>query len=163
MNISLIYARSINYCIGKDGRLPWNLPDDVRFFHETTAGKPVIMGRRTYEDHRDLLPGRLNIVVSRRPRYRVAHGVYLRGSLASALELAASDYDQAFVIGGAGLFPEAMPAASRVYETVVDVSVDGDTFVPRFDFTGWRSKLLHKHEVDDRHACAFSTFLHERS
>ena len=80
MDISLIYARSRNYCIGREGRLPWHLPDEFRFFTDTTMGHPVIMGRRSYEDHNGLLPGRLNIVVTHQPDYTVVEGARVAAS-----------------------------------------------------------------------------------
>lgn len=162
MDISLIYARSTNYCIGKAGGLAWHLPDESRFFNEITRGKPVIMGRLTYEDHTSLLPGRMNIVVSRTPGYAVVAGVNRAASLADALELAAMQAREAFVIGGVRLFVEAMPGATRVYETIVDATIEGDSYLPRFDFDMWKSTHLHRHEADQRHEYGYTIFLHER-
>ncbi|NBC10803.1 MAG: hypothetical protein GVY24_03590, partial [Planctomycetes bacterium] len=86
MPLSLIYARSENHCIGKAGRIPWRLPDDFKHFKRTTMGKPIIMGRRTYEDHESALPGRLNVVITRQPDYRAAEGVVVVDSLDAALD-----------------------------------------------------------------------------
>ena len=162
MDISLIYARSLNYCIGKGGGLPWHLPDESRFFSETTRAKPVIMGRKTYEDHTSLLPGRMNIVVSRSSDYEVIEGIHLRGSLDEAVALAGATAEEAFVIGGVQMFIEAMPLATRVYETVVEVTVEGDVFLPRFDFDAWQSRQLHRHRPDGRHRFGYSICLHQR-
>lgn len=162
MRLSLIYARAENRCIGKGGGLPWHLPDESRFFEKTTHGNAVIMGRKTYEDHRCVLPGRLNIVVTRTPEYAVERRILVVTSLGDALGAVAERGANAFVIGGVRLFVEAMPGAHRVYETVVHATVDGDTYLPDFDFEAWQTTLLGRHAADPLHDHAFSTFLHER-
>ncbi|HKI74930.1 MAG TPA: dihydrofolate reductase [Pseudomonadales bacterium] len=160
--IGLIYARSQNWCIGKDGDLPWSLPDDLAHFERITSGYPVIMGRRTYEEGRAPLPGRLNIVVSRQPGYEVAPGIILAASLETALDHAGVHSSRAFVIGGAGLIEAAFPRAKAVFETLVHADVAGDTRLGPLDFTGWQTERLQVHEVDQRHAFAFSIFRHLR-
>lgn len=161
-SISLIYARSENRCIGSDGRIPWRLPDDFAHFKRTTMGKPIIMGRRTYEDHDSALPGRLNIVITSRADYPVAEGVLACDSLDAAIEISARESDEVFVIGGVGPFAAAFPKADRVYETIVHTDVDGDAFLPDFDFTGWTTTVMQEHPADDRHTHAFTVLLHER-
>ena len=89
--LSLIYARSLNHCIGKAGRIPWHLPDEFGHFKRTTLGKPIIMGRKTYEDHESALPGRLNIVISRTANYPVVEGIALAQDLEQAMDLAYQD------------------------------------------------------------------------
>lgn len=160
--LSLIYARSENRCIGKDGRIPWRLPDEFKHFKSTTMGKPIIMGRKTYEDHDSALPGRLNIVVTRNADYRPAEGVVVCGSLEDAIERGQAESEEVFVIGGVGLFEQALPLADRVYETVVHTSIDGDTFLPDFDFTAWAQTALQHHGADDRHAYGFTVFRFDR-
>ena len=162
MKISLIYARSENGCIGKSGGLPWRLPDESRFFEDATRGIPVIMGRKTYEDHHSVLPGRLNIVITRAPGYAVADGVCLADSLQTALDLAARRATEAFVIGGVRPLVDAMPFACRVYETIVHAIIDGDAYLPDFTFDGWQSRLLQYHPPDPRHRYSHSVFLHQR-
>ncbi len=164
MTLSLIYARSENHCIGKAGRIPWHLPDDFKHFKQTTLGKPIIMGRRTYEDHDSALPGRLNIVITRQADYRVAEGVEVVSSLDAALQRAYQNSDEVFVIGGSHFFTQAFPQADRVYETIVHTTIgDGDTFLPDFDFTGWQQKKLLHHPADERHAFAFTVYLYARA
>ena len=102
MTVSLIYARSENHCIGDAGRIPWRLPDDFAHFKRTTMGKPILMGRKTYEDHESALPGRLNVVITRQADYQPAEGVVVAGSLEDAIELAERESDEVFVIGGVG-------------------------------------------------------------
>ena len=163
MKISLIYARSINHCIGKAGSLPWHLPDESRFFHETTLGKPVIMGRGTYEDHASLLPGRTNLVVSRTPDLPVAEGIQVTGSLDLAIETAARESSEVFIIGGVRLFSLALPLASSVYESIIDAVIDGDVYLPEFDFSDWQTTLLQRHDTDDSHRYAFEIYRHHRA
>lgn len=163
MRLALIYARSENRCIGKEGRLPWHLPDDLAFFENTTIAHPVIMGRRTWEERGEPLPGRLNIVVTANREYEVAPGVMRAGSLETAMMLAEVHTDVAYVIGGVRLYADAFPMAEVVLETLVHARVDGDTFLPPFDFSTWQTERLMTHEVDRRHEYAFSIFRHERS
>jgi len=162
--LSLIYARSENYCIGKAGRIPWDLPDEFAHFKSTTLGNPIIMGRRTYEDHESALPDRLNIVVTRDPGYVAAAGVHVVASFERALALAEAASDDVFVVGGVSLFERAFPACNRVFETIVHTVIEGgDTFVPAFDFSGWKVTLVEEHAADARHAFGFSVFRRDRS
>ena len=160
--LGLIYARSLNHCIGADGGLPWSLPDEYEHFNQTTQGYPVIMGRRSYEDHDGALPNRLNIVVSQNPALQVSEGIMLASSLEEALKIAAAYNHQYFVIGGAGLLAEALPQADYVYETIVEATIEGDTYLPHFDFSRWDTTELIKHDIDTHHNYAFTALLHTR-
>ena len=138
MIISLIAALAANRAIGKDNELLWQLPEDMRNFRETTRGKPVIMGRKTWESLPEAfrpLPGRHNIVVSRDPDYQAA-GATLAGSLADALGQAA-DVEEVFVIGGGELYSQALPLASRLYLTEIEQDFDGDVFFPEVQPQDW--------------------------
>jgi dihydrofolate reductase len=163
-NISLIYARSENGCIGKDGRLPWHLPEDFAHFKRTTLGKPILMGRKTYEDHSSALPGRLNVVITRNRQYRAAPGVRVAHSLEDAIDLAyrQTGSREVFVIGGTLFFNAALPMASDVYETVVHTTIDGDAYLKTYDFTDWKTTTLLEHPADDKHAHAFTIYHHTR-
>ncbi len=145
MTLSLIYARSENRCIGKDGGLRWRLPDEFRHFKRTTLGCPIIMGRRTYEDHGNILPGRTNIVLTSREDYSPAQGVLVRRSFDDTLAEFGGGGQEVFVIGGAGLFGQVFPRADRVYETVVHAEVQGDTFLPAPEDTG-ETEHVNPHE-----------------
>jgi dihydrofolate reductase len=160
--LALIYARSLNRCIGADGGLPWSLPDEYEHFNQTTRGYPVIMGRRSYEDHDGALPDRLNIVVSRNSQLAVPKGIITATSLSDAIKVAAANNDQYFVIGGAGLLEEALPQANYVFETIVETNIEGDTYLPEFDFARWSTRELIKQQVDTQHDYAFSALLHTR-
>jgi dihydrofolate reductase len=161
--ISLIFARSLNRCIGDNGDVPWRLPDEFSHFENTTRGKPIIMGRKTYEDHKSLLPGRLNIVISTQQNYQTVDGVVLVHSLQEAIVLAQAVSEDIFIIGGVSLFVAALPIASVVYETIVEAEVAGDTVLPAMDFGAWDSELLQAHPVDARHKFAFKVYRHSRS
>ena len=136
--LALIAACGRGLVIGVDNRLPWHLPEDMKFFRETTRGKPVIMGRKTWESLPDAfrpLPGRLNIVVSRNAAYQAAGGSVV-GSLPEALS-AAGDTEMACMIGGAELYRQALPLADRLILTEIDQDYPGDAFFPAFTSDEW--------------------------
>ena len=146
--LSLIAAVARNRIIGKDNQLLWHLPDDMRHFRETTHGKAVIMGRKTWESLPEKfrpLPGRNNIVVSRNPDY-VASGATVATSLAEAVILAGNRENEVFVIGGADLYRQALPTADRLYLTEITADFAGDVFFPPLPPGEWkeisRSPLL---------------------
>ena len=137
--LALIAACARGGVIGLENRLPWHLPEDMKFFRETTRGKPVIMGRKTWESLPDAfrpLPGRLNIVVSRNPDFHATGGTVV-ANLEAALA-AAGDADIAFVIGGAELYRLTLPLADRLLLTEIDRDYAGDAFFPDFDRCVWR-------------------------
>jgi dihydrofolate reductase len=134
--LSLIVAVARNGVIGRDGTLPWRLPEDLAHFKRTTLGHPVIMGRRTWESIDRPLPGRRNIVVSRTPGFAPA-GAEVASDLDAAVALCA-DSAEAFVIGGAQLYAAALPLAQRLIVTEIDADFDGDTFWPPIDSSLWR-------------------------
>jgi dihydrofolate reductase len=134
--VNLIVARSRNGVIGRDGALPWRLPEDLAFFKRTTMGHPIVMGRRTWESIGRPLPGRRNIVVSRRADYTAA-GAEVAPSLDEALRLCAGSAEL-FVIGGAQLYAEALARADRLIVTEIDADFDGDTRWPAPDPAQWR-------------------------
>lgn len=136
--VSIIAAVARNGVIGKDNQLLWRLPEDMRHFRDTTRGKPVIMGRRTWESLSDAfrpLPGRHNIVVSRNPAYQPA-GATLASTLNDAI-LKAGSADEVFVIGGAELYQQALPIADRLYLTEIDQDFEGDASFPNIEKSNW--------------------------
>ena len=137
MKLSLIVAMSNNGVIGIDNTLPWHLPEDLKYFKQVTMGKPIIMGRKTYDSIGRPLPGRLNIVITRDDRW-TAEGVSVVHSLEQALALAAQQPgDEAMVIGGEQIYRLALPMAQRLYLTRVDADIDGDAFFPSIDERQW--------------------------
>ena len=160
--LSMIYARSLNHCIGKSGQIPWHLPDEFAHFKQTTLGCPIIMGRKTYEDHESALPGRLNIVVTRQPNYSVVNGIVLASDLNQAIDLASSNHSKIFIIGGVEFFSKGYEVCDTVYETVVDADINGDAFLPAFDYSAWDTELMSTHDIDERHRFAFRIYRHSR-
>jgi dihydrofolate reductase len=136
----LIAAVARNGVIGVDNRLPWRLPEDLRHFKATTLGHPVIMGRKTWESLGRPLPGRLNIVITRNPDY-AAGGAVVVTSLPAALSAAAAALPpggEAYLIGGAELYAQALSFADRLVLTEIDADFPGDAFFPAFDRRRWR-------------------------
>ena len=134
--ITLIVARARNGVIGREGKLPWRLPEDLAFFKRTTTGHPIVMGRRTWDSIGRPLPGRRSIVVSRRAGFAAA-GAEVAANLDEALRLCA-DSEEVFVIGGAQLYAEALPRAGRLIVTEIDADFEGDTHWPAPDPGEWR-------------------------
>ena len=169
MILSAIWAMTRNRVIGKDGDLPWRLPDDQRFFRRTTLGKPIIMGRKTFDEIGRPLPKRRNIVLSRRGLDAEgmeldAQGVEVARDLESALALARSDApEEAFVIGGAQIYSLALPLLDRLYMTLIDTELEGDTWFPEFDLAAWRELKRTEHPADERHAWRFTILVMERA
>ena len=135
MKVSLIVAVSANNVIGVDGGLPWHLSEDLRRFKEDTMGKPMIMGRLTFESIGKALPGRRSIVITRQTDYQQA-GVVVATTPEAALELA-GDADEVMIIGGGKVYEHFLPVANRIYLTKVHTDVDGDTFFPEIDEDEW--------------------------
>ena len=133
--ITIIAAMARNRGIGIQGKMPWHLPNELRHFKATTMGKPVVMGRKTWESIGRPLPGRQNIVISRNRDY-TGEGFDLCQSLEQALEI--SSGSEIMVIGGGELYRQALPMASRMVLTLVDCEPEADTFFPAWDTSEWR-------------------------
>lgn len=156
MLVSLVVAVADNGVIGNKGQLPWHLPDELKHFKAVTMGKPIIMGRKTYDSIGRPLPGRLNIVLSRRPDF-CAGGCTTAASLDEALDIArASGAHEACIIGGAELFAEALPRAEIFYITRVHGDIEGDTFLPELPLEDFQLTESTAHPADARHAFAFT-------
>ena len=132
MPLSLIVAVARNGVIGRDGGLPWRLPEDLKHFKTLTTGHAIVMGRRTFVSIGRALPGRRNLVVSR-TLVDVPEGVEVFDSLGTALSAARTTDPEPFVIGGAALYAEALPLATTIHLTEIDREVDGDVFLPPID------------------------------
>jgi dihydrofolate reductase len=152
----LIAAVAANGVIGRDNRLPWHLPEDLKHFKALTMGHPMIMGRKTWESLPGRLPGRPHIVVSRNPDYQ-AEGAAVVGSLAAAIA-AAGDSDEVFVIGGAELYAQALAIADRLQLTELDAAYDGDASFPDWDRGRWRETARESHRTAAGLGYAFVTY-----
>jgi len=166
MKVSLIVAMSQNRVIGRQNQMPWHLPDELKYFKRVTMGKPVLMGRNTFESIGKALPGRPNIVITHNRDYE-ADDISVVSSVEDALDLAAqmTDYDanaEAMVIGGAQIFAATLPLADRLYLTEVQAIVDGDVFFPKFPRERWRVVARDEHAADEKNPYAYSVLVLER-
>ncbi len=161
MLISIVVAASTNNVIGVGGELPWRLADDLRHFKAITMGKPIIMGRRTWESIGRPLPGRQNIVMTRQSNY-AADGCDVVTTPAAALA-AAGAADEVMVIGGGHIYEMFLPKAGRLYLTRVHASIDGDTFFPAVDAADWQLVSSEARVADASNDYAFDVRVYERT
>jgi len=165
MIISLIAAASTNNVIGKDNKLLWHLPNDMKFFRNTTWGLPVVMGRKTYDALAgEPLPGRFNFVITRNGEWDPHNDkVKVVSSLESAIEGAReTDCKETFVIGGGEIYEQSMSIANKIYLTRVHTVVEGDAFFPVIDESVWQLTSNLDFPVDEKHAYAYSFQVWER-
>lgn len=158
--ISIIVATSMNDVIGIRGDLPWKLSDDLKRFKQLTMGKPIVMGRLTWESIGRPLPGRQNIVLTRQAGF-AADGCDVVASPAEALA-AAAEAEEVMIIGGGQIYELFLPKASRLYVTRVQASIDGDAFFPGIDETTWQLVDRVPHAADDANEYAFEFRTYER-
>ena len=155
MPVTIIAAMSENRVIGRDGDLPWRLPEDLKRFKRLTTGHHVIMGRKTFETLGRPLPNRTNIVITRRPELADSSDILIAHSFEEALGLAGLDVEP-FVLGGGEIYTLALPLADRLELTVVHATITGDTYFPEYDESEWTLVADDRHEADGNHAYAFS-------
>ena len=156
MIISLIVAYSKNRTIGKNNQLPWYLPADLKHFKQITLGKPIVMGRKTFESIGRPLPGRRNIIISRGDKK--FEGCELFSSLEAAL-LALKNETEIMIIGGATLFAQTLPFVQKIYATEIDADIEGDTFFPEIDKDAWEliAEEMHLPDEKNQFLCKFKT------
>src|SRR3989338_8105608 len=143
MIISLIAAMDKNRVIGKDNSLPWKLPEDMKRFRGITKGKPVIMGRKTFESIGRPLPDRKNIIITRDRNYK-AEGCIVVNSKEEALN-AAKGSEEVMIIGGEQIFEEFLPIANKMYLTFIDKEFEGDAYFPEYDNAEWKEISREEH------------------
>ena len=165
--ITLVVAVAENGVIGRDGSLPWRVPSDLKIFRRLTMGKPVIMGRKTYDSIGKPLEGRDNIVVTRNAAFSAA-GIERTGSVEEALDLArvraeARGADEVMVIGGAEVFAAVLPLADRIYLTRIHARPDGDTAFPELDAAVWREVSAEPIPPDARDTARATLHIYERA
>lgn len=162
MTLSIIVAASENNVIGINNHLPWHLPVDMKYFKDTTMGKPIVMGRKSFEELGRVLPGRPNIMITRQKDYN-AEGLYIVPSLEAGIEKAKTfGTEEIFITGGGEIFKMALPIIDRLYLTRVHAEVTGDTYFPEFDPRGWKLVKNERHEKDEKHAYALTFQVWER-
>jgi len=161
MRIALIVAMAENRVIGRNNQLPWRIPADLRHFKALTLGKPVIMGRKTYESIGRPLPGRDNIVITADSGYQ-AEGCQVVHSVEQALE-AAGSCEEAMIIGGANLYRQTLENADRLYLTLVKAEPEGDTWFPEIELQQWREIERQAHTADESNEYDYDFVVLERA
>ncbi|WP_260292199.1 type 3 dihydrofolate reductase [Sedimenticola hydrogenitrophicus] len=159
--ISLIAAMDEDRVIGCENRLPWRLPADLQHFKRLTLGKPIIMGRKTWESLPGLLPGRTHIVISANSAYR-AEGCRLVHTVEQALAVA-GDVAEIMIVGGANLYRQLLPRADRLYLTLVHTRVVGDAWFPDYAVDAWRELAREDHCADERNPFDYTFLTLERA
>jgi len=165
--LSMIVATADNNIIGKDNDMPWHLPADLAYFKKVTLGKPIIMGRKTYESIGRPLPGRRNIVISRDKSYAAA-GIDTVTSVEQALALVDGSngcdaVDEIMVIGGGAIYAHCLPKADRLYITHIKADIDGDTQFPDYKDGGWKKVASELRESDEKNAYQLDFSVYEKS
>jgi dihydrofolate reductase len=163
MIISFIVAMGKNKVIGKDNDLPWGegLPADMKHFTELTTGKPVLMGRKTFESIGKPLPNRTNIIITRDENYKAEDCVVVH-SIDEALK-AAGNAEEVMIIGGSQIYKEFLPKANRMYLTVVDADFEGDTYFPEYKIEEWKETSYEEHERDAENPYDYTFITLERN
>ena len=158
--LSIIVAVADNGVIGSGNRLPWRLPDDLKRFKALSLGKPVVMGRKTFDSIGRPLPGRTNIVISRQPGLEIP-GCRVVASIEEALE-AAQPAPEVVIVGGADIYRQVLPQVTTIHLTRVHADVAGDVLFPELQPHEWREVAKEYHPADERHAHAFTFSTLER-
>jgi len=158
--ISIVVAASTNNVIGVDGELPWRISDDLKRFKALTMGKPIVMGRLTWESIGRPLPGRQNIVITRQAGFS-ADGCDVVASPAAALS-AAGDATEIMIIGGSQIYELFLPKSGRLYVTRVHTEIDGDAFFPAINEADWELVDTESHGLSDVNEFAFDFRTYER-
>ncbi|ERP91772.1 dihydrofolate reductase [Alcanivorax sp. P2S70] len=166
IRLSMMVAKASNNVIGRDNKLPWYLPNDLKYFKQVTFGKPVIMGRKTWESLKGPLPGRTNIVITRQPDY-LADGAKVVASLDDAVAMAENvafieGQEEAVIMGGAEIYSLALPQADRLYLTEVHANVEGDTFFPEYDASEWQQIAREDFVAEGPNPYDYSFVVYER-
>jgi len=165
MIISLLVAAAENNVIGKDNKLLWYLPNDLKYFKNTTWGMPVIMGRKTFESlHRKALNGRINIIITSRKRLKTERGeIDVADGIKDALAKAKrTDCKEVFVIGGGEIFKSFIKKADKIYITRVHAKPEGDTYFPKIDKKEWKMTSSNPFPADEKHEYAYDFQVWER-
>lgn len=166
MKLALIAAYAQNRVVGIDNKLPWHLPEDLKYFKRCTSGKAIIMGRKTFDSIGRPLPNRTNIVISRNPEFEV-EGVKVVNTLDEAIELAkavneVNGIDEIMVIGGAAIYELTLPIADRLYLTHVHAKVEGDAYFPEVDFSNWHEVERADYSASETNPYDYSFVVYEK-
>ncbi|WP_183562628.1 dihydrofolate reductase [Mucilaginibacter sp. SP1R1] len=159
MITSIIVAIAKNNAIGKNNKLLWHLPNDLKHFKDVTTGHTVIMGRKTFDSVGKPLPKRRNIVITRQAI--TIEGCEVVSSIQNALALCSGE-DEVFIVGGAEIYRQSIPLTNRIYLTIIDQDFDGDTFFPELDAAEWEEKEREDFEPDEKNKLPYSFITLER-
>ncbi len=166
MKLAMIVAQAENRVIGRENQLPWHLPGDLKYFKEATMGKPIIMGRKTFDSIGRPLPGRLNIVITRDKDYQ-PDNVKVVHSLDEAIDMAEAQalidgVEEAMVIGGEQIYAQALAKADHLYVTQVHAEVEGDAYFPQFDLDEWLELGRESHLAEGKNPYDYSFIIYRR-
>lgn len=166
IRLSMMVAKASNNVIGRNNKLPWYLPNDLKYFKQVTFGKPVIMGRKTWESLKGPLPGRTNIVITRQPDYQ-AEGAKVVATVDDAITMAENvafieGQEEAVIMGGAEIYVLALPQTERLYLTEVHADVEGDTFFPEYDTSEWQEVGREDFTAEGPNPYDYSFVVYER-
>lgn len=167
MKIVLIAAFAQNRVVGIENRLPWHLPEDLKYFKRTTSGKAIIMGRKTYDSIGRPLPNRTNIVITRNSDF-TAPGIKVVDSLEAAIAMAKevnliNGVEEVMIIGGASIYESALPIADRLYLTHVHAKVEGDAYFPEVNFQKWTEVNREDYKASDKNPYDYSFVVYEKN
>lgn len=157
--LSILVAMDSQHLIGKDNKLPWHLPNDLKYFKQVTMGHTIVMGRKTFESIGKPLPGRKNIVITRNKNYH-PDGCRVIHSITKIKEM--NDKEEIFIIGGAEIFKETLPIADRLYITEIHETFEGDTFFPEFNLSDWKLISKEKGIKDEKNRYDYDFCIYER-
>ena len=158
MRKALIVAMSRNRVIGRNNKLPWYLPGDLRYFKQATMGKPIIMGRKTWDSIGRPLPGRMNVVISRTVAAKSLPEALVKAEAQAELE----GGDEVMIIGGGQIYAEALPMVDRMYITQVHAEVDGDAFFPEVNWDEWEEIGREDFSASDNNPYDYSFVVYQR-
>lgn len=162
MTISFVVAAATNNTIGKDGKMPWHLPNDMKHFKNVTWGMPVVMGRKTFESLGKVLPGRKNIVITRQSGWKMPGTVAVKSIDDAFFVAKQTDAKEIMVIGGGEIYKALFDKAKRIYMTRVEAEPEGDTFFPSIDPKNWHLVSQKNHEADEKNPYNYSFQVWER-
>ncbi len=162
MMISQIAAMARNRVIGRNNRLPWHMPDDLAYFFRVTKGHHIIIGRKNYEANGKALPGRVNIVITRNSQYQ-APGCIVVHTIPEALEYAETQREkEVFIAGGSAIYTAILPLTDRIYLTIIEAEVEGDTYFPEINPEHWHIVSQEAHPADARNPYPYTFYIYER-
>lgn len=161
MKLSIIVAMAKHRVIGLNNKMPWHLPADLAWFKKNTLGKPVVMGRKTFESIGRPLPNRLNIIISRQPQQSDHPDVIWLSSIDEAIEYAKKN-EEVFIIGGGNIYQQILPFVDRLYLTHIDATLMGDTCFPEYFPEKWHTVFQENHQADEKNPYPYQFEILER-